>query len=233
MKRLNITLRIYLGFLLFIVLIAAAGWMGTHFLDRIVHEARRFSEAQAPLNELFAEMDRIGGELDARSAAASDRAPSTQAWRVRLAQARAVAVTREAEISRAIADSTSNLRAVLRAAFVAGVVISVLAAGMISRSIRLPLRQLVDGMERLRQGDFTQRLKLAAEGEFEEVGEGVNETVVELSRLVGAVQVSGGQVANSSNEIASASRQQQTTASQIARTTMEIGATSNEITATA
>ncbi len=100
------------------------------------------------------------------------------------------------------------------------------------RAITRPMQQLVNVLEIMRQGDFTQRLKADRQDEFGTVSEGFNRMSDELSALVGQVQKSGLQVTTSVTEVAANSRQQQATANEIAATTAEIGATSTEITAT-
>ena len=101
-----------------------------------------------------------------------------------------------------------------------------------SSDLAAPLNQLVKSMERLRQGDFTQRLRVERKDEFGILGEGLNRLADELSELVGQVQRSGIQVNTTATQIAASAKQQQSTAHEIAATTAQIGATSKEISAT-
>jgi methyl-accepting chemotaxis protein WspA len=101
-----------------------------------------------------------------------------------------------------------------------------------SSAITEPLNRLVTAMERLRQGDFTQRLGLDRKDEFGVLGEGLNRLADDLSGLVGQVQRSGIQVNTTATEIAASAKEQQSTAHEIAATTAQIGATSKEISAT-
>jgi methyl-accepting chemotaxis protein WspA len=101
-----------------------------------------------------------------------------------------------------------------------------------SASVRQPLNQLVSSLERMRSGDFTERLSLKTRDEFGVVGEGVNRLADDLSVLVGQVQRSGIQVNMTTTEISVTAKQQQSTANEIAATTAEIGATSKQISAT-
>lgn len=150
-----------------------------------------------------------------------------------LQEARGVARSRVVAARESMGSLIGSVSRGFYLAVALGSALSVLVSFLLVKAIRDPLGRLVDGMARLRKGDFTLQLASRTVDEFGEVSEGLNQTLAELSRLVGAVQQSGRQVAASSTEIAETSRQQQTTASQIATTTMEIGATSNEITATA
>jgi methyl-accepting chemotaxis protein WspA len=109
---------------------------------------------------------------------------------------------------------------------------SFLVAWFQSASVRQPLSRLVSSLERMRSGDFTERLSLETRDEFGVVGEGVNRLADDLSVLVGQVQRSGIQVNMTTTEIAVTAKQQQSTANEIAATTAEIGATSKQISAT-
>lgn len=103
---------------------------------------------------------------------------------------------------------------------------------VLSSAITIPLKQLVDVMERMRNGDFTQRVALNRKDEFGVLGDGLNRLADDLSVLVGQVQRSGVQVNITATQIAATSREQQSTTTEIAATTAEIGATSKQISAT-
>jgi len=101
-----------------------------------------------------------------------------------------------------------------------------------SSTVTRPLNSLVAALERMRQGDFTERLALQRRDEFGVLGNGLNRLADDLSELVGQVQCSGIQVNTTATEIAATAKEQQTTAHEIAATTAEIGATSKQISAT-
>jgi methyl-accepting chemotaxis protein WspA len=101
-----------------------------------------------------------------------------------------------------------------------------------SSSVAKPLSHLVANLDRMRQGDFTQRLELDRRDEFGVLGDGLNRLADDLSELVGQVQRSGIQVNTTATEISATARQQQGTAHEIAATTAQIGATSKQISAT-
>jgi len=102
----------------------------------------------------------------------------------------------------------------------------------LSSAVSIPLKQLVDAIERMRNGDFTQRVSLKRRDEFGLLGDGLNRLAEDLSVLVGQVQRSGVQVNITATQIAATSREQQSTTTEIAATTAEIGATSKQISAT-
>ncbi len=112
--------------------------------------------------------------------------------------------------------------------FLALVVVGTIHSSAVSR----PLSRLISLLERLRQGDFTQRLELQRGDEFGVLGEGLNRLADDLSELVGQVQRSGIQVNTTATEIAATAKEQQSTAHEIAATTAQIGATSKQISAT-
>jgi methyl-accepting chemotaxis protein WspA len=109
---------------------------------------------------------------------------------------------------------------------------SVLVGRMQSAAVSEPLNRLVASLERMRRGDFTERLALDRRDEFGILSDGLNRLADDLSELVGQVQRSGIQVNTTATEIAATAKEQQTTAHEIAATTAEIGATSKEISAT-
>lgn len=118
-----------------------------------------------------------------------------------------------------------------------GLIVAVLLASLIvgrfqSSSVTQPLNRLVTSLERMRLGDFTQRLDVDRKDEFGILGDGLNRVADDLSQLVGQVQRSGIQVNSTATQIAATAKQQQATVHEIAATSMEIGATSMEISAT-
>jgi methyl-accepting chemotaxis protein WspA len=101
-----------------------------------------------------------------------------------------------------------------------------------SSAIAEPLNRLVGNLDRMRRGDFTERLALDQKDEFGVVGQGLNRLADDLCELVGQVQRSGIQVNTTATQIAATAKEQQSTAHEIAATTAQIGATSKEISAT-
>jgi methyl-accepting chemotaxis protein WspA len=116
--------------------------------------------------------------------------------------------------------------------FIVTVLLTFVGAHYLLQGITRPLRQLNDIVDVIRGGDFSKRLTLGRQDEFQVLAEGFNRMTDELTALVGQVQKSSAQVNTSVTEIATTAKQQQATASEIATTTTEIGATSKEISAT-
>ena len=117
-----------------------------------------------------------------------------------------------------------------------GVVLIALVCLLVGRlqssAVAEPLGRLVASLERMRQGDFTERLALDQKDEFGAASRGLNRLADDLGELVRQVQRSGIQVNTTATEIAANAKEQQGTAHEIAATTAEIGATSKEISAT-
>ena len=101
-----------------------------------------------------------------------------------------------------------------------------------SSAIAEPLNRLVGNLDRMRRGDFTERLGFDQKDEFGIVGQGLNRLADDLCELVGQVQRSGIQVNTTATQIAATAKEQQSTAHEIAATTAQIGATSKEISST-
>jgi len=130
-------------------------------------------------------------------------------------------------------DALAQRTAIVGSVCIVVVLIGAVIVGRLqSSAVTVPLNQLVGALERMRGGDFTQRVSLGRKDEFGVLGEGLNRLADDLSVLVGQVQRSGIQVNTTSTEIAATAREQQSTTNQIAATTAEIGATSKEISAT-
>jgi methyl-accepting chemotaxis protein WspA len=139
------------------------------------------------------------------------------------------------EITAVTADEAEHAKGIALGGLL-GIFGLLIASGLLvwwqSSAIGQPLNQLVAALERMRQGDFTERLTLERKDEFGVLGEGLNRLADNLSELVGQVQHSGIQVNTTATQIAANAREQESTAHEIAATTAEIGATSKEISAT-
>ena len=105
--------------------------------------------------------------------------------------------------------------------------------GQLAKSFRRmssTLSEVVAVNERIAQGDLTSVVQ--PQSDADKFGRTHQEMILQLSKLVGAVQRAGLQVNTSATEIAATARQQQATATEVAATTTQIGATSREIAAT-
>jgi len=144
------------------------------------------------------------------------------------------------EVNRTIADESaeriSDAVAQAKVSMLIAVVVALLAALVcgffLLRALTAPMRRLVDILDVMRAGDFSQRLNFKRKDEFGQLAAGFNRMTDELTALVGQAQKSSMQMATSVTEIAATSKQQQATAAETAATTTQIGVTSREIYAT-
>jgi methyl-accepting chemotaxis protein WspA len=139
----------------------------------------------------------------------------------------------EVQVASEVAFEANNAQMFVSIAmiFILSIVVAVVLVLMrfTSSTVTEPLGRLVAGIERMRQGDFTQRLQEMRRDEFGVLGEGLNRLADDLSMLVGQVQRSGNQVNATATQIATAAREQAVTASDMAATTTRLGDTSKEI----
>ncbi len=129
-------------------------------------------------------------------------------------------------------EKSQTLAIVGIACLIAILLASIVVGRYQSRAINQPLSQLVAALDRMRGGDFSQRISMKRRDEFGIIADGLNRLADDLSSLVGQVQRSGIQVNITATEIVATAKEQQSTANEIAATTAEIGATSKQISAT-
>lgn len=131
-----------------------------------------------------------------------------------------------------IIEAVNQARVSMLVTFLIALSAALICGIALLRAITVPMKRLIDILEVMRSGDFSQRLDLDRRDEFAHLASGFNRMTDELTALVGQAQKSSGQVSTSITEIAATSKQQQATAAETAATTTEIGATSREIFAT-
>jgi methyl-accepting chemotaxis protein WspA len=171
--------------------------------------------------------------------ATNDPAAATQYYTTNSAPLRQQRDALMKELSHAIdrvknedAQEVRNVSIVGLASMLVILVASLYVGKFQSAAVTEPLNRLVASLERMRRGDFTERLSLKSRDEFGVLSDGLNRLADDLSELVGQVQRSGIQVNTTATEIAASAREQQSTAHEIAATTAEIGVTSREISTT-
>ncbi|SAK89814.1 chemotaxis-related protein [Caballeronia fortuita] len=160
----------------------------------------------------------------------------TPAWEAGQSAARALVDHNEtfnAKSVESIRGSVQKSEVTLIVIMLMAIVAASVLGFMLMKALTVPMLRLVDVVDQMRTGDFTQRLALARRDEFGTLEAGFNRMTDELTGLVSQAQKSAVQVTTSVSEIAATAREQQATASETAATTTEIGATSREIFATA
>lgn len=136
------------------------------------------------------------------------------------------------QAAKEISKSVDRANVAMFVAVFVAIVVAALMGIRLMNSIMTPVRQVVDALARLREGDLTTRLNLGRQDEFARIETGFNTTSEALKALVAQAQHSAIQVTTSVTEIGATAQEQQATATETAATTTEIGATSREIAAT-
>jgi methyl-accepting chemotaxis protein WspA len=134
------------------------------------------------------------------------------------------------ESAASIGGAVANAKFEIILSLAIALALAVLAGVLLLRGVTRPLSWLVGVMDRIREGDFTQRVERT--DEFRALGESFNRMADELAALFGRVRASGNQVDASVTQMAATAKEQQATAGEIAATTTQIGATSKQISAT-
>lgn len=131
-----------------------------------------------------------------------------------------------------VISSVEKLETAALIAFILALLISAVAATVLTRVVTLPLKNIVKAAQVMSTGDFTRRVDLTASDEFGQLGTSFNQMSEHLGALVGQVQKSTLLVTSSAADLGANARLNETTATEIASSTQEIGATSKEISST-
>lgn len=110
-----------------------------------------------------------------------------------LSEATAMGISAKTEASDAATLSTIIIEVVL----VVSIIIAVLVALWVSRSIRLPLKEVMTVLGKIADGDFTQRSKVKTKDEFGELSAWVNGLVEKLQKVMSEIEQASNEVADS------------------------------------
>jgi methyl-accepting chemotaxis protein WspA len=135
-------------------------------------------------------------------------------------------------VGRQIADTVSRAQWSLFISLIVGTILALAAGYLLVQAIDRPLARLVEVMEPMRAGNFSQKVTVSLEGEFGILAGGLDLMARSLSSLIRGVQTSALLVNTSATEIAATAQEQLSTSSEVSATTSEIGATSKEISTT-
>ncbi|MBD5769893.1 methyl-accepting chemotaxis protein [Marinomonas colpomeniae] len=115
---------------------------------------------------------------------------------------------------------------------IVSIVIAVLVALWVSRSIKNPLKEVMDVLGKISNGDFTKRSKVNTQDEFGELSRWVNELVSKLQAVMKDIDLSSNKVANSADSnVRLAGDSKRLMSAQNQRTT-EVASSMNEMTTT-
>jgi methyl-accepting chemotaxis protein len=129
-------------------------------------------------------------------------------------------------------DAASLSMLVIGWVFVVSIVIAVLVALWVSRSIRLPLKEVMSVLGKISDGDFTQRSSVKTKDEFGELSGWVNSLVAKLQSVMTDIDQASNKVSESAgNNVRLASDAKRLMSSQNDRTT-EVASSITEMAAT-
>ncbi len=195
----------------------------------------RFAEKRDQYLALHGELLALIGNQQGAEARRLNRERMLPAWsQARAELSQLIQLNKEATeaADQQIVEDVENTEATLLLALLSALLLAVVCAWLLARSITQPIGRIVATLRVLGSGDLSTRLELQRRDEFNVIEEGFNGMAAELRTLVAQAQRSAVQMTTSVTEIAATSKQQQATASETAATTTEIGATAREISAT-
>lgn len=94
-------------------------------------------------------------------------------------------------------DAAKLSTLIIEVVLVVSIVIAVLVALWVSRSIRLPLKEVMTVLGKISDGDFTQRSKVKTKDEFGELSAWVNGLVAKLQEVMSEIDQASNEVAES------------------------------------
>jgi methyl-accepting chemotaxis protein len=129
-------------------------------------------------------------------------------------------------------DAASLSTLIISIVLVISIVIAVLVALWVSRSIRLPLKEVMSVLGKISDGDFTQRSAVKTKDEFGELSSWVNSLVAKLQSVMMEIDQASNKVADSAgNNVRLASDSKRLMVTQNERTT-EVASSMSEMVAT-
>ena len=175
---------------------------------------RRFSEIEIAyaLAHRLADLGRQGDALAAAARARTLTGPLL-ADIERLGQLRA---TKVAAVSQRLTNDANRRSAAFLGLIAFAAVVALAVVYLTIRSISAPLALLVRHARSLSEGDLTVRTTAALPGEFQILGDAMNQTGDSLSRIVSIAASTAASVADSAHQLAAVSVQVSTSAGQMA-----------------
>ena len=129
-------------------------------------------------------------------------------------------------------DAASLSTLIISIVLMISIVIAVLVALWVSRSIRLPLKEVMRVLGKMSDGDFTQRSSVKTKDEFGELSAWVNSLVAKLKSVMTEIDQASNEVAESAdNNVRLASESKRLMLTQNGRTT-EVASSMSEMVAT-
>ncbi|HEU4993787.1 MAG TPA: methyl-accepting chemotaxis protein [Gemmatimonadaceae bacterium] len=127
-----------------------------------------------------------------------------------------------AAVARRLETQSSRRTAMLLTIMALAVVVGVMVVALTIRSIGAPLDSLVEHARRLSEGDLSVRTRDRLPGEFQILGQAMNQTGDSLSRVVSVAARTAENVASSAHQLSSVSGQISISAGQMAAAMIEV-----------
>lgn len=117
-------------------------------------------------------------------------------------------------------------------ALIAVALLAIVTVLVLRQSIMRPLREFMDFVERVGDGDLTQRTRLTVGDEFGTLGRTLNEMVERLAEVAGQIRLANDKLASSASEIQAQAQQQAASTSEQNASIQQITSTMEEVSET-
>ncbi|RYD05966.1 hypothetical protein N752_06890 [Desulforamulus aquiferis] len=131
--------------------------------------------------------------------------------------------TSEKEIQRTIDTSSKGRQTVITFSLIA-ILLGVISAVLITRSITESVKKIQAGIKHLAVGDFTQAIEVKTKDEIGELAASINQTREQLKNLITEITEVAQSVAAHSQQLAASAQEVTGTAEEVASTTSEVAA---------
>ncbi|TDO95943.1 methyl-accepting chemotaxis protein [Marinomonas balearica] len=129
-------------------------------------------------------------------------------------------------------DAASLSKSVVSVTVVVSVILAIAVALWVSRSIRVPLAQVMSVLDVVAKGDFTSRIKINTKDEFGDLAKWVNGLVDQLREVMGQIDQASNAVVSSSKENYDSAVMTQSMMKQQSEKTMVVASAMTEMAAT-
>lgn len=127
-----------------------------------------------------------------------------------------------------VKSHTNQGRLLVMIVGVVALLVGVVLAFLVTRSITGPVRVVMDGVRRLADGDFTQRIEVKSKDEMGQLARATNQMREQLRELVGNITGISHALAAHSQEMAASTEEVSATIEEVAGTTSEVSSVSQQ-----
>lgn len=127
-----------------------------------------------------------------------------------------------------VQNETNQGRLIIIVVGVVALLVGVVLAFLVTRSITGPVRVVTDGVRRLADGDFTQRIEVRSKDEMGQLTRATNQMREQLRELVGNITNISQALAAHSQELAASTEEVSATIEEVVGTTSEVSSVSQQ-----